>query len=145
MDLQERLAKAEELKNEYYNIIKKLPELNGSEKQVDWATNIRNNYVGLVNSFVDYKFNKKRLTRIIVNLAITNYLLENVKDVKFYIDNRDLLNCGWDAMAEQFTFNMIGRPENFESAIDYLVNCVREGMAVEEVKQLLEQKKRTTK
>lgn len=138
MELQERLTKAEELKNEYYNIIRKLPKLNGSEKQVDWATNIRNNYVGLVNSFVDYKFNKKRLTRIIVNLAVTNYLLENVEDAKFYIDNRDLLKYDWTTMAEHFAFNMIGRPENFESAIDYLVNCVREGMNVEDIKRQLE-------
>ena len=41
-------------------------------------------------------------------------------------------------MAEHFAFNMIGRPENFESAIDYLVNCVREGMNVEDIKRQLE-------
>lgn len=137
MELQERLAKAEELKNEYFNTIEKLPELNGSEKQVAWASDIRNDYVELVNEFVNCKFNKKRLTRIIVNLVVTNYLLENVEDAKFYIDNRDLLNCGWSAMAEHFAFSMMGRPENFESAIDYLVNCVREGMNVEDIKQLL--------
>ena len=137
MKLEERITKAEELKNEYFNIIEKLPELNGSEKQVTWATNIRRKYVELVSEFANCKFNKKRLTRIIVNLVVTNYLLENVKDSKFYIDNRDLLNCGWSAMAEHFAFNMIGRPDEFESAIDYLVNCVREGMSVEEIKQRL--------
>lgn len=142
MKLQERLIKAEELKNEYYDLIKKLPELNGSEKQVTWATNIRNNYVRLVNGFVDYKFNKKKLTRIIVNLAVTNYLLKNVKDSKFYINNRDLLNCDWTALAEHFAFTMIGKPENFESAIDYLVNCVREGMTIKDIKQQLEQIKK---
>ncbi len=90
-----------------------------------------------MNEFVSYKFNKKRLTRIIVNLTVINYLLENVKESKFYIDNRVLLKCGWDAMAEQFALNRILRPAEFDSSIDYLVNLVREGMDVENIRKML--------
>lgn len=137
MKLQERIEKSEEAKNKYCEIIKKLPTLEGSEKQILWANDIRRSYVEMVNEFVTYKFDKKRLTPIIVNLVVINYMLENIKEARFYIDNRVLLKCGYEAMVERFALNKIKRPSDFDSSIDYLVNLVREGMDVEDIKKLL--------
>ncbi|WP_286154668.1 hypothetical protein [Thomasclavelia cocleata] len=40
-------------------------------------------------------------------------------------------------MAEQFALNRILRPAEFDSSIDYLVNLVREGMDVENIRKML--------
>lgn len=140
MNLEERINRAEEAKNKYCEIIKKLPILEGSEKQILWANDIRKTYVELVNEFVAYKFDKKRLTPIIVNLVVINYMLENIKEARFYINNRVLLKCGYEAMAERFALNKIKRPSDFDSSIDYLVSLVRDGMDIDNIIKMLNEK-----
>lgn len=138
MKLQERLEKAEEVKKEYYEVIKDLPTLKGSEKQISWANDLRNNYINVVNEFIDSGFNKRRLTQIIINLVAVNAMLKNTSDAKFYIDNRMMCKPSYDRLAEHFIHLNVKRPDGYDLSWDYLVDLVRNGTSIEDIKNMLD-------
>ncbi|WP_286154414.1 hypothetical protein [Thomasclavelia cocleata] len=137
MKLQERLEKSEEVKKEYYEIIKDLPELQGSEKQVAWANDLRNKYIDAVNEYIDDGFDKRMLTRIIVVIVAINSMLKNIKDAKFYINNKDECRYCPDDLAYTFVGLKIKRPAEYDLSMDYLVALVRNGTSIEDIKKML--------
>lgn len=140
MNLQERISKAEEVKNEYYEIIKDLPALKGSEKQISWANDLRNKYITAVNEYIDNGFDKRKLTRIIIVIIAINYMLKNTSDSKFYINNRGECRYCPDDLAYTFVGLIIKRPAEYDFSIDYLVDLVRNGTDIEEIKKMLSEK-----
>lgn len=142
MKLQERLVKIELVKNEYYEIIKDLPALKGSEKQIAWANDLRKNYIDAVNEYIDNGFDKRRLTRIIIVIIAINCMLKNTSDAKFYINNRGECRYCPDDLAYTFVGLIIKRPAGYDFSIDYLVDLVRNGMNVENIQKMLNEKYR---
>lgn len=136
MKLQERLEKLKEVKKEYYEIIKDLPELQGSEKQVAWANDLRNKYIDAVNKYIDDGFDKRKLTRIIIVIVAINCMLKNI-DAKFYINNKGECRYCPDDLAYTFVSLKIKRPAEYDLSMDYLVDLVRNGTSIEAIKKML--------
>ncbi|WP_279006645.1 hypothetical protein [Thomasclavelia cocleata] len=139
MKLQERLEKLEKVKKEYYETINNLPELQGSEKQIAWANDLRNKYVVAVNEYIINDFDKRRLTRIIVVIVAINCMLKNI-DAKFYINNKDECRYCPDDLAYTFVGLKIKRPAEYDLSMDYLVDLVRNGTSIEDIKKMLSEK-----
>jgi len=85
-------AKAKELE---------LPELTGNEKQIEWAETIRQKWINWFENkiiwvdkdektyILEDKSPQNSMYDIADNTTIINTMIENFKDSKFYIDNRD--------------------------------------------------------
>lgn len=78
-----------------------LPDLKGTEKQVAWANTLRQNFIEKIDKFIEEfkededeweyykeKYNLERLENIEDIIIVRNYVLENIKDAKEYIDER---------------------------------------------------------
>lgn len=137
MNLQERLEFANAEKEDFYKIIEDLPVLNGSEKQIVWANDLRNCYIEKMKDFLSRKFNKKRLTPIIINLISANILLKNTTSAKFYIDNCELCKSSNYELANQFIHLKIKRPDVYDCSTEYLEDLLRKGGNVNSIKKML--------
>lgn len=138
----ERIEKFNEAKQEYYQIIKDLSDLTGSEKQIVWATDIRKEIVACFDKQLEGYFDVRRLTSSIVQLKIVNIMLVKERSAKFYIDNRYMLKKGIDIASEKYAFEFIKVPDDFDGdCIDYLTGFVREGMDIDEIERMLKIKR----
>ncbi|WPK12218.1 hypothetical protein R6U77_00595 [Lysinibacillus louembei] len=76
-----------------FPIGEELPALEGSEKQIKWAVQLRNEFnitfVNFVNALLDKRLKESEVLKII-NLA--RFLIENRTSASFWIENRENIN-----------------------------------------------------
>ena len=88
----ERQKEIEELNNKIEKIKEEfnLPELNGTEKQVAWATSIRfEKIIGIIEKF-NKEDNMTNISKKMQDIFVDQ--IEKIDDARFWIDNRDAEN-----------------------------------------------------
>lgn len=91
-DNKEALERAQEME---------LPTLTGTEKQISWATTLRQEFIDKVDKFISEprakemwgffqeEFSLKKLNKVEDVIIVLDYILENEIEAKYFIDNRD--------------------------------------------------------
>lgn len=66
-------------------------------------------------------------------------MLKNINDAEFYIDNRRECRYCPDDLAYTFVGLKIKRPAEYDLSLDYVVDLVRNGTDIKDIKKMLKE------
>lgn len=121
--------------NNFLEIINNLPKLIGSEKQVKWANDIRNNFVEKVRKNMNMHTYSDPLIRYhALEFYVLSHILLKEMKAEYYINNRTMLQCyivGTDFADDYILMHLKEYdPENY---INTILDLIKNGISYKEI------------
>lgn len=121
--------------NNFLEIINNLPKLIGSEKQVKWANDIRNNFVEKVRKNINmYTYSDPLIRYHALEFYVLSHILLKEMKAEYYINNRTMLQCyivGTDFADDYILMHLKEYdPENY---INTILDLIKNGISYKEI------------